>query len=235
MYRLKTLGFSLVELAITLVIISLIIAAITSGNYLLKAARINKVISEISGYKSAIDNFKQKYQAMPGDMPNAVNFWPNSYNGNGNEKIEGVLTESLWAWQHLKNANMIAGNYNGIKVPPSDFAIDINVPKSTIDNTYYFISYDNFYGHKGNNLQLVTTSNNLHPTGGAISASDASIIDKKLDKEANSANGNFFVVRAEANKNIDNSCVSSNYEIATTTSYVNSDYTESCRLVLWLE
>jgi prepilin-type N-terminal cleavage/methylation domain-containing protein len=234
----RSSGFSLVELSITLIIIALIIAAIASGGHLMQAAQINKIISEITGYKQAVENFKLKYHNLPGDQPNASQFWADVTNGNGDEKISEATTESLQAWTHLSKAKLISGNYTGLPATPNLFEESTNVPPSTIKGAYYTLSYLEIYpqtgGKKGNALQLVTTENNTSSEGGAISASDARIIDKKLDETINPADGNLLVLRSASNKSLSGSCVSSDYTTTTIANYVTDDKLNSCRLLLWL-
>ena len=232
-------GFSLVELSVTLVIIGIIVAAVISGAHLMQAAKNNKLISELAGYKEAVENFRLKYHAWPGDVPNATAFWPNTGNGNGNERIEGDLTEKVRAWQHLSLSHMIAGNYSGVDAGTPDFEIDTNVPASIVKGAYYMLGYIQLYnatlGRTGNALQLVTTENNASPTGAAITAADARIIDKKLDDSANPASGQIYVLRAESARETANVCVTGDYTVETSVDYVTSDVETSCRLLLWLQ
>ncbi len=229
-------GFSLVELSIVIVIISLILAAIASGVHLSKAAKLNKIASELSGYKTAIDNFRVKYSSLPGDMPNATNYWSNATNGNGDERIDNI-NETLGAWHQLAKSNMISGNYTGNKISEDNFVSGSNVPTSEIKGAYYIIQYIKLYdyanGKSGNSVQLVTTENGK-ATGGAISAADARIIDKKFDNTANPVEGNIVVFRSENNQD-NNQCVTSSYMKATTADYITSDSQNSCRILLWLE
>ncbi len=235
-------GFSLVELSITLVIIGLIVAAIARGAHLMQAAQINKVISELTGYKQAVENFELKYHNLPGDQPNASNFWPNVTNGNGDGKIIGNDTERLQAWSHLAKAHMMSGNYTGVPAGSSTFQETINVPPSTIKNAYYILGYEQVYpantGRAGNTIQLVTTADTTEgnqPDGGAISPSDARIIDKKLDETANPAAGNIFVLRSSISKSLARSCVTGDYATSTVADFITDDKTTSCRLLLWLD
>lgn len=232
-------GFSLVELAITLVVIGMIVAAITAGGHLMQAARINKIISELAGYKEAVEDFQLKFHSFPGDMPNATNFWDDTVNGNGNEQIAGDLTERLRAWQHLSKAKIITGNYSGEEAGTPDFQIGINVPGSVIKEAYYLLGYTQVYdataGRVGNGLQLVTTEDSADPSGSVLTSADARIIDKKLDEDADPAAGNIYVLRSDNLKATNDSCVSTNYVSATSADYVTSDKTTSCRLLLWLD
>lgn len=69
-------GFTLIELAIVLVIIGLIAGGTLLGKDLIRAAEIRNVLTEIDQIKTAANTFKLKYNALPGDMANAGNFWP---------------------------------------------------------------------------------------------------------------------------------------------------------------
>ena len=231
-------GFSLVELSITLVIISLLIAAIAGGIHLMQATRINKVISEMTGYGQAIDNFQLSYHNLPGDMPNATQFWSNVRNGDGNTKIEGNTTERLQAWTHLSKARMISSAFTGNTTDPGIFEAGVNVPGSAIKNAYYMVGYEVLYpattGRAGHTIALVSTDTAHNPEGGALSPQDARIIDKKLDETANPADGNLFVLRAAIAKSTAGLCVTNSYTNASNADYDMSDHTDSCRLALWI-
>ncbi|MBX9725834.1 MAG: prepilin-type N-terminal cleavage/methylation domain-containing protein [Rickettsiales bacterium] len=71
----STKAFSLVELSIVLVILGLLVGGVLSGQSLIRAAELRSVTSEIQRIQTALRSFQDKYQAMPGDMPNAVRFW----------------------------------------------------------------------------------------------------------------------------------------------------------------
>ena len=51
-------GFTLVELSIVIVIVGLIIAGVTSGNVLVKQAKLRTVISQFNEYTAAMNSFK---------------------------------------------------------------------------------------------------------------------------------------------------------------------------------
>lgn len=134
-------GFTLLELCIVLVIVALIIGGILVGRSMIHAAEVRSIVSDISKYSDALNNFRGKYQALPGDMKNAVRFWgavtggtadgqdaaciayfdaahtktQATCNGNGNGLIPvtGNWHEAWRGWQHLANAGMISGLYTG--------------------------------------------------------------------------------------------------------------------------
>lgn len=138
-------AFSLVELSIVLVILGLLVGGILTGQNLIHAAELRSVTKDIERFQSAVYTFRDKYQALPGDMPNAVRFWgaqaggtadgidstcagldetspatgKPTCNGDGNGQI-GIYGwtnkhETFRAWQHMANAGLIEGTYAGVR------------------------------------------------------------------------------------------------------------------------
>lgn len=107
-------GFTLVELAIVMVIIGLLTGAVLKGQAMIEDARIKRVINDINGISAAYFTYLDRYNALPGDDPNANGRWTNVANGNGSGLIGGTETtpdgESLEAWQALRYAGLLSGN-----------------------------------------------------------------------------------------------------------------------------
>jgi len=129
MMHTKNNGFSLLELAIVMTAIGLMMGGIIVAQTMIRSAKVNAVISDISRYTGAFTDFRDKYQALPGDMPTAENFWGSdttcpatvytatphivTCNGDGNGHIDGT-TEPFRAWQQMSNAGFISGTYTGV-------------------------------------------------------------------------------------------------------------------------
>ena len=143
-------GFSLVELSIVLVVVSLIIGGILAGKTMVRSSQLNSILTEAAGYQNAVAQFQRMYNAMPGDMSTATNYWgtanggcPNgagdsteTCNGNGNAYVLGP-DEMFRAWQHLANAELIEGHYTGtytLSGGKGVGVIDVNTPGSRLES-----------------------------------------------------------------------------------------------------
>jgi len=70
MHSNKSRGFTLIEISIALVIIGLTIGGIIVGQDLINSAAIRAQITQIDKYQAAVGAFVNKYNYLPGDIPN---------------------------------------------------------------------------------------------------------------------------------------------------------------------
>lgn len=99
-------GFTLVEIAIVLVIIGLIIGGVMKGQTLINSARSKNVYNQVHNVASAIYTYQDTHgQRLPGDDIQATN---NPGNGNGviNGNWNAANGESFNFWQHLRDAGL---------------------------------------------------------------------------------------------------------------------------------
>src|SRR5438309_4731512 len=80
-------GFTLVEIAIVLVIIGLLLGGILKGQEMITQAKIKNIVNDFNGVTVAVTSYQDRYRAIPGDDRNASTRWtvqaPASGNGNG--------------------------------------------------------------------------------------------------------------------------------------------------------
>ena len=112
----KQSGFTLIEIAIVLVIIGLLLGGVLKGQELITSARVRNLISNQDGVKAAYFGFLDRYRALPGDYGAAIANIPNCaacQNGDNNGQILlfGAILESISAWEHLSKAGFITGSY----------------------------------------------------------------------------------------------------------------------------
>lgn len=204
----KNKGFTLIELSIVLVIIGLIVGGVIAGQNLVKQAKLRAVISEQDAVRQAINAFKLRHQAWPGDFSNAYAYWGTSCatdaaecNGDGDSAIEIAGTdvndgmEGYRFWQHLNLAGIYPGSYTGIGAGTDGEAsalagtINVNIPTSKVTGVGLTVIYTS-----GTTYTTASTSGNILLFGGEVddalatdtefSAPDVASIDQKLDDGA---------------------------------------------------
>jgi prepilin-type N-terminal cleavage/methylation domain-containing protein len=130
-------GFTLVEIAIVLVIIGLLLGGILKGQEMITQAKIKNAINDFNGVTVAVTSYQDRYRALPGDDPNATTRWtvqaPASGDGNGimlgkykDNNTAGAggapaaAGESNLFWQHLRIAGFVPGltTLTGSGTPP---------------------------------------------------------------------------------------------------------------------
>src|SRR6187401_2595076 len=78
-------GFTLIEIAIVLVIIGLLLGGVLKGQELITGARVRNLIQQQDGVKAAFFGFQDRYRALPGDYAAAgTNINGVTINGDGN-------------------------------------------------------------------------------------------------------------------------------------------------------
>ena len=125
--RHTTQGFTLVEIAIVLVIIGLLLGGILKGQEMITQAKIKNVIADFSGISAAYHGYVDRYHKIPGDDPcaggavtasicgTATGRWTGASSGNGNGIVAGKYNSTtagdesrLW-WDHLRRAGFVSG------------------------------------------------------------------------------------------------------------------------------
>jgi prepilin-type N-terminal cleavage/methylation domain-containing protein len=103
-------GFTLVEIAIVLVIIGLLLGGVLKGQGLIDSAKVKNIIQQSNSLSAAVNAYQDKFRALPGDDVQATTHVPTA-TGNGNG--DGQIAEYQLAPQHLALAGFITGSYNG--------------------------------------------------------------------------------------------------------------------------
>jgi prepilin-type N-terminal cleavage/methylation domain-containing protein len=117
-------GFTLVEIAIVLVIIGLLLGGILKGQELINSARVKNLANDFRVIPTYIYAYQDRYRALPGDQTQAqldTQFQPNgtatpaAAGTFGNGRIDGIwsdtgaTSEAAAFWQHIRLANLAAG------------------------------------------------------------------------------------------------------------------------------
>lgn len=200
-------GFTLVELAIVMIIIGLLIGGILKGQELIANARVTSTVNQVKGVDAAITTFRDQYAALPGDMgPAGGTTGPTvrlpsctaglcATAGDGDGRIEGsnvndptvapANSEGGRAWVHLAAAGVLGGVNAGIAAYGPGA-----VPDTAIGNGKLNMGYSNgtasalTLAGAATGTYLTTNTNETTAIGGAngvMIPKAAANIDRKLD------------------------------------------------------
>lgn len=172
-------GFTLIEIAIVLVIIGLLLGGVLKGQELITTARVRALNNTVDGITAAWFSFQDRYRAFPGDYSTANVNIPNvavAQVGNGNGLVDQD-SERGFVWLHLEQAGYIVGGYTALAVPATEYGCSpLNCP-------------DNGFG-SGMNLSFGTMVTvgavNAHEliTGRGIPVEVLAELDRKVDDGA---------------------------------------------------
>lgn len=115
-------GFTLIEIAIVLVIIGLLLGGVLQGQQLIENSRVKSATNDFNGIAAAVFSYQDRYGRLPGDDPGAVqargSSWTRTLGGDGNGVVlastspfaPGPTSEVSYFFMDLRSAGFIAGN-----------------------------------------------------------------------------------------------------------------------------
>lgn len=203
-------GFTLVELAIVMIIIGLLIGGILKGQELIGNARVTATVSQIKSIDAAASTFRDMYDAFPGDMVNAFGAngrLPNCTaapcaNGSGNGRIaetpaaaNALTDEAVNFWIHLSVTDLLGGIDR-----QNNLAWGQALPNAEVGGGYT-IGYATGVGNLTGNIGAVGVSGGHYLSmradpavaiaasnaNASLTASQAARIDRKMDDGAPSS------------------------------------------------
>ena len=121
--KIRQSGFTLVEIAIVLVIIGLLLGGVLKGQELINSAKVKNLAQDFRTVPLYIYGYQDKFRSLPGDDSRASNHVCASGDtncttaGDGDGQIEGAWddavgetpSEAVLFWQHVRLANLAAG------------------------------------------------------------------------------------------------------------------------------
>lgn len=123
----KQSGFTLIEIAIVLVIIGLLLGGVLKGQELINSAKVKNLATDFKNIPVFIYGYQDKFRALPGDDLNAVSHVGAAagHNGNGNGVIDGkwdatAAGETQYFWEHVRLAGLAAGPTTGADLLPTN-------------------------------------------------------------------------------------------------------------------
>lgn len=160
-------GFSLIEVAIAVLVISLVATFSLKGKELIRTARLRALIEQVETFKVATNTFVERYGTLPGDLQNAKELIDDSLeNGSGSGEIISTKDAKRF-WSHLLKSGLVSNE------------IIKGYPVSKIGG--YFSVSSKIENKPGTWLILSKGSEDNQNFSGIINTNDAHYIDKSID------------------------------------------------------
>lgn len=117
----KSSGFTLIELAIVLVIIGLLLGGVLKGQELINSAKAKNIANDLKSTQILLYGYQDKFRSLPGDDAAANTHLTNGQVATtggtvGNGRIEGqwnsetITEETYLFWQHVRLAGLATGS-----------------------------------------------------------------------------------------------------------------------------
>jgi prepilin-type N-terminal cleavage/methylation domain-containing protein len=118
----KQQGFTLIEIAVVMVIVGLILGMILKGQEIITNAKIKNIESSFNSIAKAISIYQERYHALPGDDTGAKRFDATITVPSGSNANNGIINgyfdsqtdgdESRLLWLHLRHAGLVSRTFS---------------------------------------------------------------------------------------------------------------------------
>ncbi len=119
--RNRQAGFTLVEIAIVLVIIGLLIGGVLKGQELINSAKVKKLTNDFRNIPIYIYAYQDRFRALPGDDANVTTHLSGATKASTNGTVGNGIIEGAWFsgtssdetylfWQHVRLAGLAPGS-----------------------------------------------------------------------------------------------------------------------------
>jgi prepilin-type N-terminal cleavage/methylation domain-containing protein len=183
----KQSGFTLIEIAIVLVIIGLLLGGVLKGQELINSAKVKNLSTDFKNVPVFIYGYQDKFKALPGDDINAASHvGATGTIGNGNGIIEGTwdttdtTKETQTFWLDVRLANLAPGPTTGDLLPTNSVGGVIGIASGDSTNNptpstdrisgTYIICSSSILGKYAS--QMDTTLDDGNPSTGSMRAYD---------------------------------------------------------------
>ena len=196
-------GFTLVELAVVLLIIGLIVGGIVRGQQLITSAQLNSIQTDANKVRTATVTFQDKFLALPGDLSDVsllstdgLDNDPTAGNGDGRVECAGGTSgdcrlgsagdEAVQFWVHLGTEGLLPTDANALNEQGITADTAFETSFGGVFTVKHGIDTSNFLDTDRPNelLMMVGTANDLSSQANdkpILSSNDAARLDRKVD------------------------------------------------------
>ena len=178
-------GFTLVEIAIVLVIIGLLLGGVLKGQEMIESGRVKSATATFNAVSAAVAGYRDRYRNLPGDdccvatKTARGGSWVAAMNGTGqNAAANGIVddaTVAAWgAWNGWQHVTFWLDLYGGGFLAGNPTARDVSLfIRNPWGGTVDIVNFGQVFGMPNN--QLVLCMNSV--TGKAAAQLDTSLDD----------------------------------------------------------
>ena len=155
-------GFTLVEIAIVLVIVGLLIGGVLKGREMITNAKIKRVERDHAGIVAAMQTYRDRYLILPGDDDRAsarFAMYTDGVNdpaaadidGDASGTVDGnweaaANSETANFWKHLRAANLIPGGGDDDTQPTNAYGGNIGLRDGSLNISGHAIIFGSIEG-----------------------------------------------------------------------------------------
>jgi prepilin-type N-terminal cleavage/methylation domain-containing protein len=212
-------GFTLVEIAIVLVIIGLLLGGVLKGQELINSAKVKNFATDFRNIPLFIYGYQDKFKALPGDDSKVndhlggaatsagVTLLVPTAGTPGNGRIEGNYNstsagdETVAFWQHIRLANLASGA-TAFTTPATDMPTNADGGRIGVQSTSpitgmtgsYFVCSEAIQGKFAKQIDITLDDGNT--AGGSVRVASGSYAGTALTAVATTAivDGDTYIV-----------------------------------------
>ena len=147
----KQTGFTLVEIAIVLVIVGLLIGGVLKGQEMITNAKLKRIESDNAGIAAAMFSYQDRYLQLPGDdsgvenrfsvytdsdyTPDAATAQSGTIDGLWNEtgNAAGAYDETQLFWAHLRASGLVPGGGEDVTLATNAYGGQVGIQDGSLN------------------------------------------------------------------------------------------------------
>lgn len=111
-------GFTLVEIAIVLVIVGLLLAGVLKGQELIENSKIKSMAKDLDTMSAAVSSYRDRYRGLPGDSATATTHTDNgwgavAFTAGNNSNLIGAVATTFTVGANEETMAMVSMMYAG--------------------------------------------------------------------------------------------------------------------------